>query len=421
MNIISKYRDLIEQSYLLSEQYLLQTSHEQTTKEKDNLLTDLANNTFIKVPIVGDFSAGKSSLLNCFVDNKELLPVDITPETAVAYELHYSENEYIEHHREGVLIDTIFNLNDIKRLNTQAGDIINVYIDSPKIKELQERNIILVDMPGLDSGIQEHNDAILHYIEKGTSFVLLVDVGQGTLRRSTLSFMSELGKYNLKPAVLISKTDKKPISEIKDVKEYISFQSNKTIGHGTYVGCISVYNHDISDFVTYLEMLDCERLIIEKFSKRISNYINNQIISLATQIDVFKSNIKNAEEKLKQLEKEKLSLANRLENNYKADTPEKSTKDILDSVYDELFLQAREIATMLVNKDDLQKINAQILSYIRPVLINAFRAEGEQYATALNSVVDEVTFTIQDSLNIDGNIVDSAVETFREEIVGYFR
>ena len=43
MNTICRYKDLIERSFLLSEQYLLQTSHEQIEKEKKTLFTDLDN------------------------------------------------------------------------------------------------------------------------------------------------------------------------------------------------------------------------------------------------------------------------------------------------------------------------------------------------------------------------------------------
>ncbi|GAA7207519.1 hypothetical protein ID0449_06720 [Helicobacter pylori] len=47
------------------------------------------------MPIVGNFSAGKSTLLNCFLE-KSVLPTAITPEISLATELHYSANERIE-------------------------------------------------------------------------------------------------------------------------------------------------------------------------------------------------------------------------------------------------------------------------------------------------------------------------------------
>ncbi len=43
----------------------------------------------------GEFSAGKSTLLNRFLGNS-VLPTGITPETSLATELHYSANERIE-------------------------------------------------------------------------------------------------------------------------------------------------------------------------------------------------------------------------------------------------------------------------------------------------------------------------------------
>ena len=90
MKTISRFEEVIGQSFDISSPYLLATALEQIKQEKENLLTELKDNSCIKVPIVGDFSAGKSSLLNSFIGRNSLLPVDITPETAVAYELYYS-------------------------------------------------------------------------------------------------------------------------------------------------------------------------------------------------------------------------------------------------------------------------------------------------------------------------------------------
>ncbi|GAA8435982.1 dynamin-like GTPase family protein [Helicobacter pylori] len=47
------------------------------------------------IPVVGNFSTGKSTLLNRFLGSS-VLPTGITPETSLATELHYSANERIE-------------------------------------------------------------------------------------------------------------------------------------------------------------------------------------------------------------------------------------------------------------------------------------------------------------------------------------
>jgi hypothetical protein len=347
-----------------------------------------------------------------------LLPVDITPETAVAYELYYGSTEKVELYRDGKKIEEQA-IQSIKQLAVKPGDIAKVYVDSPTIRNLQEKGIIIVDMPGIDSGIKEHNDAILHYINKGTAFILLTDAETGSLRESTISFITELSKYNLKPAVLVSKTDKKPESEISSIKEYIEFQAKRAIGEETFVGCISSANNNITDFTQYLSTLDSNVLIAAKFAMRVISFINLQIINITTQKDILNANLQDVDEKIKKLEAEKQRISEQLSDSVPfADTPEKSTQDILDLVKMELDTHAEDIATKVVNKEDANTINAMLMNYIRPVVINAFKEEGEQYAAAMNTAVDDVSRALQDTLHLEGNFVDGIVEEMREEIIG---
>lgn len=418
LNQIKEFLDVVEKSFTISKDFLLETALNQVAEERNNLLGQLKNESGIKVPIVGDFSAGKSSLVNCLLGRNGLLPVDISPETAVAYELYYSALEKVELYREGQKIEEK-SVDCIKQLSVRPGDVAKVFVNSPAIKEYQDKGIILVDMPGIDSGIKEHNDAILHYINKGTAFVLLTDSESGSLRESTISFITELSKYNLKPAVIISKIDKKPESELADIKEYIEFQAKRAIGDQTYVGCISSANNNISDFTNFLMSLDSNSLVSAKFANRVSSFVNLQIASITAQKDILNANIQDVDEKIKKLEEEKARISAQLAASVPyADTPEKSTQDILDLVKAELNAHAEDVATKVVNKEDANTINAMMMNYIRPVVINAFKEEGEQYAAAMNTVVDDVSRALQDSLSIDGNFVDGIVENMREDIVG---
>jgi len=56
-------------------------------------LRDAVQNMPLLVPVVGEFSAGKSSLLNALM-GKDFLSVSMSPETAIPAELYYSETEY---------------------------------------------------------------------------------------------------------------------------------------------------------------------------------------------------------------------------------------------------------------------------------------------------------------------------------------
>lgn len=415
---IQKYTDIIERSFSISKKFLLENALKQMDEEKSSLLSELQEETGIKVPIVGDFSAGKSSLINCLLGRNSFLPVNITPETAVAYEIYYSTSEKVELYRDGNKIDEK-SVDCIKQLSVKPGDIAKVYVNVPIIKSYQDKGIVLVDMPGIDSGIKEHNDAILHYINRGTVFILLTDSESGSLRESTISFITELSKYNLKPAVIISKIDKKPDSEVAEIKEYVEFQAKRAIGEHIYVGCVSAANNNISDFTNYISSLDSNSLISAKFANRVSSFINLQIVSIKTQKDILNANIQDIDEKIKQLKEEKARISAQLTDSVPyADTPEKSTQNILDLVKNELNTHAEDIATKVVNKEDANTINAIMMNYIRPVVINAFKEEGEQYASAMNAVVDDVSKALQDSLSINGNFIDDIIENMREDIVG---
>lgn len=64
-------------------------------KTECSILLESIQKQQLVIPVVGNFSAGKSTLLNRFLE-KSVLPTAITPETSLATELHYSANERIE-------------------------------------------------------------------------------------------------------------------------------------------------------------------------------------------------------------------------------------------------------------------------------------------------------------------------------------
>lgn len=358
-------------------------------RNSEEFMQEVQDAQYIKVPLVGVFSAGKSSLLNVFTEKVGMLPVDTMPETAVAYELYYGINESVELYRNGEKIDSK-PLADIKQLDTKPGDIAKVYCTSEPIKKLQERGIILVDMPGIGSGLERHDAAIFNYINSGTAFVLIVDAEQGSLRGSTMTFMEELGQYNMHPAILISKIDKKTDSEVKSIIEYIEYQLSKLGSTDSFVGTVCSVNNDFNGFTTYLESLNPEALVREKLNKKFRYIVNSVIEQINLRIQIKDKDIADVEGKIKQFEAEianvKLELP--VADGY-ADSPEKSTEDVLDSVRLALSNKATDIAQMIIDKEDSETVKAAIVSIVRSAVILALKDESEQYSVALGAAVKE--------------------------------
>ena len=182
MNLQIKYQTILDKVSEVSPLLSNEAQKELQTKSVE-FMNEVHDSQYIKVPLVGVFSAGKSSLLNAFAEKPGMLPVDTLPETAVAYELYYAQTECVELYRNGNKVDSR-PLTDIKQMKTEPGDIAKVFCTSEPIKKLQEKGIILVDMPGIGSGIERHDAAIFNYVHSGTAFVLVVDAEQGSLRGS---------------------------------------------------------------------------------------------------------------------------------------------------------------------------------------------------------------------------------------------
>ena len=142
-----------------------------------------------KILFVGSFSAGKSALLNAFLGDKEILRENISPETAIASELVYGAPEkIIRVTKSNEKIDCTFQ--DVEKFSV-ADCYKYIYIlDNERLKNLE--NLIPVDMPGFDSGIEAHNKALMQYVGDAAAYVFVVDLEKGTIGQSSLDFLYEL-------------------------------------------------------------------------------------------------------------------------------------------------------------------------------------------------------------------------------------
>ena len=410
MKNVMKYQMLLDKMSEVSS--LLSDEAQAELKAKsEEFMNEMQDSQYIKVPLVGVFSAGKSSLLNVFTQKNNMLPVDTMPEPAVAYELYYAQTECVELYRNGKKIDSK-QLSDIKQLDTKPGDIAKVYCTSEPIRQLQEKGIILVDMPGIGSGIERHDAAIFNYIHSGTAFVLVVDAEQGSLRGSTLTFMQELSKYNMYPAVLLSTIDKKQENDVKDIVEYIQYQMSRLGNSNPFVGTVCAVDNNLEGFQQYLDLLDPEMLVAEKFGLKLKQIITSLIDQIKVRVELRSKDIANVEDKIKQIDEEISNVKVELPtDNSEADTPEKSTQDILDNVYEALAAKSTDIAQMIVDREDPESIKAVIVSTVRTEIIASLKEESEQYSTALGTAVQESISDLA-TIEVDTNFMNDFSEIF---------
>ena len=177
---------------------------------------DLIRNQELLVPVIGAFSAGKSSLLNSFLGQK-VLPEGITPETALATELRYSSEERIEAINTDDRAET-FLIEDVNKLRKRASEFkyIKMYLNNDKLLEIEP--LVLVDMPGFESPLEQHNKAIMEYINKGVHYVVLTSVEDGTITKSMTRQLENIKAYKRDFSFFLSKTNLKPHEEIEEIR-----------------------------------------------------------------------------------------------------------------------------------------------------------------------------------------------------------
>lgn len=254
----------------------------------DNLITKLldikneVNNFKFYLPLIGNFNAGKSSLINSYLKNDELLSTNIVPETALATEIYYDTNERIEVYKfdNQSPIKIIDSLN-FSNIDTNISDYLKVYINSEILKE---QNIVIVDMPGLDSNLQRHNQSIFNYMTKEVSFLLLLNAEDGTVRESTLEFLKEVKDYRLDFFTILNKIDKLIPSEIEKVYSYIHKQVSQIV-ENPFVGKVSAITDEIDDFKNLINNIDVDKSIQKLFDEKTNEAIEAIISDLEIRKD----------------------------------------------------------------------------------------------------------------------------------------
>ena len=172
------------------------------------MLLDRAEDTALEIAVFGRVSSGKSSLLN-HVIGADLLPVGVTPITAVPTRISYGQKPLVRVWQEGLgvsehSIDELPSFVD-ERLNPEnrkrVGRILVLY-PSERLRE----GIIFVDTPGVGSLATRGAAETLSYLPRCDAGIVLVDAGS-TLTPDDLKIISALTQAGTAATVLVSKAD----------------------------------------------------------------------------------------------------------------------------------------------------------------------------------------------------------------------
>lgn len=367
----------------------------------------------VKIPLVGGFNAGKSALINTYLGLK-ILPEEQSPETAIAAEIKYGTERIIAHRIDGNT--KTFNLDDIQNISSKEYKYIEVFVESDSLKALGE-DVVLVDMPGFDSGIEAHNRAIFQYLKEGVVFLIVADCEDGGLKSTVLDFIYELDLYQLNFGVLVNKGDKIPKEDMDEIVSHIGATTESMSSEHIPVERTSIHWKEtpgiIKNMINSFEKEEVfkkvfrQRVlkIVDRVEKSLNILLNNSEVDtkeIKEKIDSIEKKMKDLREKLAREEK---VITNKLKNNVKT--------NILTDLKTVLYNNSSVLANAAMAGE--AAFNLRVNELIRPVLM---ASTNHQLEITFTQLLDNISADVVDLDKIAGGIKEklSATEVGMERI-----
>lgn len=402
----------------------------------DNKLSEIQGNITdaeLIVPVVGGFSAGKSTLLNSFLGN-EILPTAVTPETALATELRYSDSNYIEAVTASGAVER-HQLADFARLKDNAQNFKNlrVYLNNENLKAIQP--LVLVDMPGFDAPIENHNQAILNYLERGVFFVFLTSIEDGNITLSMKREIDNLQQIGKGFAFCISKTNLRAPDDVKAVQQKIAEQLEDDFD---YTGQIALLDMDGgNNLKNILTAVNPDELFKLLFIDELRENYTGLIQSINVKISTFKSDRKEIEETLSALqnslqgiEAKKQSAINDVEQRYSRD----SVSVINQAVTSAILQQKMRLVDLAINNQGAfeRELNDITKNALLSAVQTRFRAISQDLIEEMGNGINAQLATLPDGglagIAMDvlanggadafGKVVNTALKSISKSIIG---
>ena len=340
----------------------------------DNIVSELEaidtrskqENANIILPLVGEFSSGKTTLINALTDSKKL-ETATKPTTATIYEVHFGCDSC--HAKVLDQKGELYSVQDVAELKNDIladAKVVTVFDTSNRVPA----TTILVDTPGLSSPDQKHKQTLVGFLPKADGIMLVSDINQ-QITRSLVDFIETM-KLSRRPIYLIlSKSDTKSRTEIEAVKKYISDNCQIPLKQ---IAVVSASTGELEELYSLLNSIQKDKKDILK--KVDSQRVKNIIDVLTNHIDELmnaSNSDKDLEEAIRrcQYELDKISRnIDRLVDSMSDDIEEEGR--ILSRKFDDtIFDRLNGLVTGKSNDFDAEAIS--VVNNTATLLLNEYR------------------------------------------------
>lgn len=325
-------------------------------------------NANLILPLVGEFSSGKTTLINALTDSKKL-ETATKPTTATIYEVHFGCDTC--HAKVVTENGNIQDVNDIAELKNDVladAKVVTVFDTSSRVPS----TTILVDTPGLSSPDIKHKQTLVNFLPKADGIMLVTDINQ-QITRSLTDFIETM-KLSKRPIYLIlTKSDTKSATDIESAKKYISENCQIPLKR---LAVVSAATNNLDELYSLLDGIqkDKKEILKQVDSQRIENITNSLIEHVETLMNASNSD-KDLEEAIRrsQYELDKISRnIDRLVDSMSDDIEEKE-RNISRKFEDTIFSKLNTLVTGKSNNFDGEAIST--INNTATLLMNDYKTE----------------------------------------------
>src|SRR3989339_64467 len=249
----------------------------------------LKSNKIIDIAILGQFKSGKSSFINRLVE-RTLLPTGVIPVTSVITRISYSENEYAE---------VIFESGSKKKIqlveisqyidescnpeNKKKVELVDIFLPSLK----KYRGIRLVDTPGMGSYFKHNTETTMDWSPEAGISILDISA-ERPLSENEITLLKDLMNYSPKIIILLTKTDIFSDKQINEIKGYIRESLQKEFDIDFTLFEYSIHR-ETETYRSIIEKVLIEPLVTNidtEFQKIIEHKIKNLIKETVNYLDI---------------------------------------------------------------------------------------------------------------------------------------
>lgn len=353
-------------------------------------------NAKVCTPIIGKFSSGKSALVNTLLGySRKILREDITPETAIPAEIVYADAEDGVRilHNDGTC--EVLGIEEYRKYEANANTVksARVQLHNSFLEKIPD--VMLVDMPGFESGFEIHNKAIDNYLPQSLAYIVAFPADDMIVRNSVGSILKELCLHDMPLCVVITKYDKKN-DDFEETFEKMKESLKRFVGDRAITYCrTSSFTGDAEELEEFLEEIQdrAQDILENKYKKMVLPIAENTEHYLVTRLNgstLSESELTEKEEKLERQLSELDSKFAKEKQDFERETAE-CAEEIKTDVQNAVEAEETRLVAMMLNGQNINEhLNTVVRNAVTVSVKKRFLPKVEKYLKKVEDTVNSV-------------------------------